>query len=207
MLWVGVTGSMGSGKSTVADLLRQRGYPVLDADAVAREVIAPGTPGEAAVFRTFGESVRNLDGTLDRRALGRIVFSDPDRLSQLERLIHPFVRQEIATARRRLEAQGYTAAFYDVPLLFEKKMENQFDHIIVVSAAPEVRRKRLKARSGLTDEEITTRWSQQMSPEEKESRASVVIRNEAGLNDLEKDLTGALAALGVPLGPVTTSHG
>src|SRR4051794_33615719 len=116
MLWVGITGPMGSGKSTVAHLLRQMGFAVLDADDVARKVLGPGTPGEKEVLKTFGEHLVDKQGRLDRRALGRVVFRKPVELEKLEKLIHPRVRDEVAQQRERLVASGAGAAFYDVPL-------------------------------------------------------------------------------------------
>src|ERR1035437_1934246 len=154
MLWVGITGPMGSGKSTVAHLLRQMGFEVLDADDVARKVLSPGTPGEAEVLKTFGQQLKDRQGHLDRRALGRLVFSDAKKLLKLEKIIHPRVKDEIARQRQRLGQKGAQAAFYDVPLLFEKNMREQFDHVLVVSADFSLRKERIKIRSQLTDAEI-----------------------------------------------------
>src|SRR4051794_13154392 len=122
MLWVGLTGSIGSGKSTAAKILREMGYSVLDADQAARQALSPGMPAEAEVLKLFGTS--------ERRALGKIVFSDPAKLLQLEQLIHPYVKKEVLKERQQLEQQGAEVAFYDVPLLFEKQMEKDFDLIL-----------------------------------------------------------------------------
>jgi dephospho-CoA kinase len=199
MLWIGITGPMGSGKSTVALLLRQMGYEVLDADAEARKVLGPGTTGEAEVLRSFGQILRDDQGHLDRRALGRLVFADRAQLAKLEAIVHPLVQSQVAAQRRQLAARGVGAAFYDVPLLFEKKLRDQFDLVLVVSAAEEFRARRLKARSQMTDDEIQERGRHHLSPEAKEAQASAVIRNDGDLVQLEKNLRRVLKDLKIPL--------
>lgn len=198
MLWVGITGSMGSGKSTVSEILRRIGYSVLDADAIVRQTLSPGSPAETEVVRTFGESVRGPDGHLDRRALGALVFRDPVLLEKLEWILHPRVREEVARERAALAARGLPVAFYDVPLLFEKKMESTFDFILVVSSSPAVRLRRLQKRTGLSVAEIEERWSRQLPAQLKETLASHVIRNDGDLDDLERATRAALAQLGLP---------
>jgi dephospho-CoA kinase len=195
MLWIGITGPMGSGKSTVGHLLRQKGFEVLDADQIATKVLSPGSAGEAEVLRTFGEQLKGANGSLDRRALGRLVFSDPHKLATLERLIHPRVQGEVANERARLRKLGHAAAFYDVPLLFEKDMQAQFDYVVVVSANPTLRGERLKTRSQLSEAEIAERNSRHLSPAVKEAKASVVIPNEGTLADLENAVDAALRKL------------
>jgi dephospho-CoA kinase len=198
MLWIGITGSMGSGKTTVSDSLRRMGYAVLDADSVVRTVLRPGGEAETEVLKEFGPSVRAPDGTLDRRALGRVVFSEPAKLEKLEWIIHPRVRAEVARLRAECASRGEPAAFYDVPLLFEKKMEDQFDHIITVSSTPALRLQRLQARTGLTVAEIEERWSRQLPAQYKESHADAVIKNNGDLAALEIEVRACLAALHVP---------
>ncbi len=189
---------MGSGKSTVAHLLRQMGFEVLDADAVARKVLGPGTAGEREVLRTFGGQLQKRGGRLDRRALGRLVFGDRVKLAKLEAIIHPLVRAEVTEHKNRLAARAVPAAFYDVPLLFEKNMRDQFDLVLVVSAAMDQRVTRLKTRSQLTDEEIEERTAHHLPAEVKEAAASAVIRNDAGLPELEVNLRRVLLALKIP---------
>jgi dephospho-CoA kinase len=189
---------MGSGKSTVASILRKLGYPVLDADQIVHQILSPGGPAEAEIFRTFGEDVRGEAGALDRRALGRVVFPSSAKLAQLESIIYPILRADVAARRKSLEDKGANAAFYDVPLLFEKGMRDQFDHVLVVTANENSRRERLRARSGLTDLEFDQRMAKQMKPEDKERLASAVIRNESDEAALLEEVKRALKTLNVP---------
>ena len=199
MLWIGITGPMGSGKSTVAHRLRQMGFEVLDADEVARRVLGPGTAGEVEVIQTFGQQLRGEDGRLDRRALGRLVFNDKEKLDRLEGIIHPLIRDEVAEARRKLAARGVAVAFYDVPLLFEKNMQAQFDHVLVVSAEKKLRDERVKIRSQLSAAEIEERNARHLPPEVKEAAASAVIRNNGTAAELELEIKRALIKIGVKL--------
>ncbi len=188
---------MGSGKSTVADQLRQIGFEVLDADAFARDILRPGSLGEAEVLRSFGQGLVGKDGRLDRAALGRLVFADSTKLQQLEKLIHPLVRAAVAARRAELEAAGHSAAFYDVPLLFEKNMAALFDHVLVVNAPEAVRNARVKARSKLSDEEILLRNSRHLSAAQKEAMASAVIVNSGSLAELRLEILRALKQIRV----------
>ncbi len=199
MLWIGLTGSMGSGKSTAAKVLRELGFPVLDADQIVHELIAPNGPAEKEVIEAFGEPVKGPDGHVDRRALGRIAFATSENLARLEEILHPKVRTEVAKRKSQLWAQGAEAVFYDVPLLFEKKMEDQFDYILVVSAAPEIRRARIKARTNLSDSEIDARLSWQIAPEIKEAKATAVIPNNSDEAALKNEILAVLKRLNIKL--------
>lgn len=197
MLWIGLTGAMGSGKSTVAKVLRQRGFPVLDADEVVHALLAPGGSAEQEVISTFGRKVTGPGGELDRRALGREVFGDRSQLARLEGILHPKVREEVARKRGELKKSGIRAAFYDVPLLFEKNMVDQFDHILVVAADETVRRERFKARMKLGDAEFEAREKNFVRPEIKERRASAVIHNNGSEADLVREIEQALSKIGL----------
>lgn len=198
MLWIGITGSIGSGKSSAAKVLKQMGYPVLDADQVVHGLLAPGSPVEAEVLGAFGAPARGGDGHLDRRALGRIVFGQPALLKRLEDILHPRVRERVALLRAELAAAGHTAAFYDVPLLFEKNMESLFDGVIVVSAPRELAISRFMSRTGLSRAEVEARVQAQLDPALKEARASAVVRNDGDWSKLEHELRVALKVLKVP---------
>jgi dephospho-CoA kinase len=203
MLWVGITGSMGSGKSAIADILRARGYSVLDADQIVHQVLGRDRDVVSEISKTFGQDIEGSDGAIDRRRLGQKVFGDTQKLAQLEAILHPKVRQWVATERHRLKSSGVAVAFYDVPLLFEKQMESQFDHILVVSSQEAIRMQRLQARTGLSETELRERWAKQLPPELKEQKASQVVRNDGDLKALERALDKALEALKIPLQPVT----
>jgi dephospho-CoA kinase len=189
---------MGSGKSTVASILRKLGYPVLNADQIVHQILSPGGPAEKEIFKTFGEDMRGEGGALDRRALGRVVFPSSAKLAQLESIIYPILRAEVADQRKNLAIKGANTAFYDVPLLFEKGMRDQFDHVLVVVASENLRRERLRARSGLSDLEFDQRMAKQMKPEDKERLASAVIRNESDEAALLKEVKRALKTLNIP---------
>jgi dephospho-CoA kinase len=197
MLWIGITGPMGGGKSTVASLLRQMGFEVLDADEVARKVLGPGSVGEKKVFQTFGGHLKTKQGVLDRRALGRIVFAHPDKLTALEAIIHPLVKKEVLQRRKKLAEARTQVAFYDVPLLFEKNMQDEFDFILVVTAPKDLRSSRLQSRSQLTVEEIEERNLRHLPAELKEKSASAVIKNSGSLEELQKEIAAALKKIGI----------
>lgn len=199
MQWIGITGPMGSGKSTVAAWLRTIGFEVLDADQEAKKVLAAGTPGALQVIQTFGQNLLSQSGDLDRRALGRTVFADPAKLLQLEAIVHPHVQQAVQNRRKQFALRGDSAAFYDVPLLFEKNLQNQFDAIMVVTADENIRRQRVKQRSHLSDLEILERNSRQLPAAVKESLASVVVHNNDSPAELQNEILSALKKLGISL--------
>jgi dephospho-CoA kinase len=188
---------MGSGKSTTAKVLRELGFQVVDADKIVRDLTAPGTPLAREILSTFGPAVVARGGGVDRGKLGRMVFQDKSKLAALEGLVHPKVREEVSRIRGELEKAGEPAAFYDVPLLFEKNMESQFDFILVVSASEDVRRARLMERMQISAAEITARFQNQIPPEVKEARASAVIRNDGGHAELVAEVRRALAKIGL----------
>lgn len=195
MKWIGLTGGIATGKSTVAAVLRRLGIPVVDADEMAREVVAPGSPGLSEVKKRFGAEVITAEGALDRSRLGQLIFSDPKARADLEGILHPMIRQRVKILRQELAEQGHRLAFYDVPLLFEKNMEKQFDGIVVVSCSPEEQKSRLMKRSGLTAEEAELRISQQWPLKSKIAGATWVIDNSTG-SDVEAQVRDLLKKLG-----------
>lgn len=172
---LGLTGSLGSGKSFVASLLLDAQCRVICADALAREVVLPGSPILAKIIGEFGESVLGPDGALDRARMGKIVFANPAKRRLLESLIHPEVR------RRELEFietnRGFPLVVLDIPLLYESGFDRECDKVAVVVVDETVRAERLRRDRNLTDEQITARLQAQMPQEEKAARADFVIDN------------------------------
>ncbi|MDT7909473.1 dephospho-CoA kinase [Thermus sp.] len=189
---IGLTGNIGSGKSTVAAFLREMGYPVLDADLLserAREL------KKAELKALFPEAF--LGEELDRRRLAQLVFSDPQKLRALEELIHPEVRRLLEEELSRLEAP---LVFVEIPLLFEKGWEGRLQGTILVAAPLEERLKRAMARSGLSREEVLARERAQMPEEEKRRRATWVLENRGSLEDLRAQVQALLGEIRAILG-------
>ena len=184
MLKVGLTGGIGAGKSEVSRLLVEHGAVLIDADRIAREVVAPGTPGLAAVVDAFGADVLAPDGTLDRPRLGSIVFADPERLAVLNSIVHPLV----GARSRDLEnaAAPDAVVVHDVPLLAENALGPLYDLVIVVDAAPETQLDRLVRLRGMTEEDARARMAAQATREKRLLIADVVIDNDVPLEDLKR---------------------
>jgi dephospho-CoA kinase len=185
---IGLTGSIGSGKSTVASLLRARGFAVLDADQIARELT--GCPEVLSELLTFGPEVVRA-GRLDRAALARRVFGDPEALARLNALIHPRVRAELA---RRREALGAETVFEEVPLLYESGLQGSYDSVIVVDAPLPQRLERL-SRRGLPEADARRRDALQLPADTKRALASAVLENTGSLVELEAALDALLLRL------------
>jgi dephospho-CoA kinase len=173
---VGLTGGIGSGKSEVARLLAEHGAVVIDADALAREAVAPGTPGLAAVVEEFGPEVLAGDGSLDRAKLGAVVFGDDGRRAALEAIIHPYVGRRSAELMAR--ADDDAVVVYDVPLLVEKQLQDGFDVVVVVDVSAETQVRRLAAARAMSEEEARRRIAAQAGREERLAVADVVIDND-----------------------------
>ncbi|GIW24357.1 dephospho-CoA kinase [Meiothermus sp.] len=181
MQLIGLTGSIGSGKSTVAQRLRELGVRVLDADEYAREA---ASALRAEICQAFPEVCR--DGEIDRAALGRRVFADPEARRRLEALIHPYVRRRMREETQKALSMGAKVVVHDIPLLFETGRQADFAGVLVVAAPTELRKARVMARSGLSEAEFEARDKSQMPQEEKVRRATWVIWNDADLATLQK---------------------
>ena len=178
MLLVGLTGNIGSGKSTAARYLADHGATIIDSDVLARQVVEAGTPAYHAIVKHWGEHVLGPDGQLDRAVLRRTVFSQPDQLEVLNRIVHPEIErlrdQRIAEAR----ARGDRIVVCDVPLLFEKRLADQFDKIVLVDAPRPMRLERLVRDRGLRETEAMEMIAAQMPAELKRARADIVVEND-----------------------------
>ena len=181
---VGLTGGIGSGKSEVARLLAGHGAVVVDSDLLAREAVAPGTPGLAAVVAEFGPGVLAEDGSLDRPALGRVVFADPARRAVLEGIVHPYVR------RRSAEIAAGTpegaVVVHDVPLLVEAGLADRYDLVVVVDVDEETQVRRLTAGRGMSGEDARARISAQADRAARLAVADLVVTNDGSLEDLRR---------------------
>ncbi|MCX4739828.1 dephospho-CoA kinase [Streptomyces antibioticus] len=183
MLKVGLTGGIGAGKSEVSRLLVACGAVLIDADRIAREVVAPGTPGLAAVVEAFGAEVLAADGSLDRPKLGSIVFADPEKLAVLNGIVHPLV----GARSRELEetAPEDAVVVHDVPLLTENGLAGLYDVVIVVDADPGTQLDRLVRLRGMTEDDARARMAAQATREERRKIADIVVDNDVPLPDLQ----------------------
>jgi len=179
---IGLTGGIGAGKSAVSARLRSHGAIIIDADQLSRDVVAPGTDGLAEVVATFGPEVLGPDGSLDRPALGRIVFGDPEKRRALEAIIHPRVRAR--TAEMITSATPGSVVVNDVPLLVESGLAEGFDLVLVVEAAESVRIDRLVRDRGMPEAEARARIDAQAGDEQRRAVADVVIENDGTLAEL-----------------------
>jgi len=182
---VGLTGGLGSGKSTVAALLGEHGAVIIDADVVAREVVRAGTPGFAAVVARFGPDVVGRDGELDRAALARIVFADGAALDELNAIVHPLVGSRSAELAAAVPPGAVVV--HDIPLLAENGLADRFDTVVVVEADREIRLARLAER-GLTRAEAEARMAAQATDEQRRAIADEIVRNDGDLDSLARQV-------------------
>lgn len=193
MLKVGLTGGIGAGKSEVSRLLVGHGAVLVDADRIAREVVEPGTPGLAAVVEEFGPGILTPQGTLDRPALGAIVFADPDRLAALNAIVHPLVRDRSAELEKA--AGQDSVVVHDVPLLTENGLAPLYDLVVVVDAAPETQLDRLVRLRGMTEADARARMAAQATREQRRAVADLVIDNDGPVEELTDRVRAVWAEL------------
>jgi dephospho-CoA kinase len=195
-LLVGLTGGIGTGKSTVSTMLRALGAVVVDADVLAREVAAPGEPTLARIVAEFGRGVLRADGTLDRKALGAIVFGDPAKRKRLEVLTHPAIRERFASRLAEIAAHGFHGiAFFDAPVMIESGNYKTMDRLVVVVADEATQIARLMERDGMSHDEALARIRSQMPLSEKARLADYVIDNSGDRAATEKQVKRVYAAL------------
>jgi dephospho-CoA kinase len=190
---VGLTGGIASGKSTVSAILAELGAVVIDADALAREVVQRGTPGLEAVVAEFGPEVLTPEGDLDRPAMGAIVFADPDARRRLEAIIHPLVHRRGAELEAAAPADAVVV--HDIPLLAEGGRAGSFDAVIVVDAPPDLQVARMVADRGWTREDAEARIAAQASRKDRLAIATHVVDNTGSLADLRVQVEAIYASL------------
>ena len=188
---IGITGGIASGKSTVTNYLRQKGYQVIDADQVVHELQKLGSRLYQALLSEFGTEILLADGQLDRKKLGALLFSRPNLLEKSSRLQNDIIREELANRRDQL-AKTEETFFMDIPLLFEQDYEDWFDKVWLVDVSKGTQLERLMARNNLSQEEAQQRIAAQLSLADKRQRAEIVIDNNGALSDTLKQVQALL---------------
>lgn len=192
---MGLTGGVGSGKSTVSRLLADLGAVVIDADLVAREVVEPGTPALAEIVEAFGPGVLRPDGMLDRPALGARVFADPVELARLNAIVHPRVGERTAALLADARAGGAEVVVHDVPLLVENGMMSRYDAVVVVAAEPATQLERLVGLRGMSPQEAQQRMDAQAPLDDKLAVATYVVHNDGRREELAPQVERLWSAL------------
>jgi dephospho-CoA kinase len=184
-VYLGLSGGIGSGKSTVAKILSDLGAVVIDADVIAKEVLLPGTSGFESAVNTFGSTILDNEGNIDRKILAKRVFENPNELAKLEAIVHPAVIARVATIRESLPKTAVVV--YDTPLMFEKQLQGQFDKVLMVVADSDLRRSRLVER-GLDPADITARLANQATDEQRVTIADFVVENNGTYEQLQEQV-------------------
>lgn len=192
-LVIGLTGSIGTGKSTIADHFKALHIPVVDADVIAREVVEPGKPAYEGIVEAFGAGILQADLTLNRSALGEIVFANQEKRGILDAIIHPEIRKEIIRQRDEATENGVAYVVLDIPLLFESKLTNFVEKIIVVSVDSNVQLERVLNRDKMTVEEAKQRINSQIPVVEKAEQADAIIDNNGSIEASKRQLEDILA--------------
>ncbi len=196
----GLTGGIGSGKSSAAALFRDRGVPVVDADELAREAVMPGSAGLAEVMAAFGPQIATAEGGLDRKQLGALVFADAEARKRLNAITHPIVRRLSQERFLALDQQGVTLAGYDVPLLFEVGLDAVLRPIVVVTAREATQLERIVARDGISEQAARERLAAQLPLADKQKRADYVLYNNGTRDALAAQVDAALEKMRAELG-------
>ena len=191
---IGLTGNIASGKSTVSKYLIEKGYMLIDADLIAREVVEVGTKGLNLIAKTFGEEILNEDGSLNRKKLGSLVFSDENKLSELNSLLHPLIRKEILG---RIDESIDRVVFIDAALLFETNLDKITDEVWFVMLDKDIQLDRLMKRDNIDKSNAMNRINSQGSTEDKIKKADVIILNNLDIEDLYYKIDDILNVMGL----------
>lgn len=194
---IGLTGSIATGKSTVATMLRQYDLPIVDADVIARQVVEPGSPTLTAIVEAFGGEALLEDGTMNRAYIGQQIFHEPQKRQLLNGIIHPAIRAEMLRQRDDYIANGEKTVVMDIPLLFESKLHSYVEKILLVSVSEEVQLQRLMARNDFSREEALARIQSQIPIAKKEAGADAVLHNDGTIAETEQQLHEILTKWGV----------
>jgi dephospho-CoA kinase len=194
MMIIGLTGSIASGKSTVSKMLEEQGYPIVDADLVARKVVEPGSITLQEISEEFGSDIIQKDGSLDRQKLGEMIFNDPELRGRLNDIIHPAIRKEMLRERDELVKAGNELIIMDIPLLFESQLQHFVDKILVVSVTEENQLLRLMERNGLAEHEAKARIGSQLPMSVKVQGADAVIFNDGTIEETKQQLMEILSS-------------
>lgn len=192
---VGLTGGIATGKTTVSNILRQAGIPVIDADQVARQVQAPASVGLTRIVKLFGPKVLLPTGELNRPALATIVFNDKEALNKLNEILQPLIYDAIFSQANTLKKQGISLVVLDIPLLFEQHYDKDCDYVVVVYTDPQTQLKRLMARDNYSEEDAQARIDAQMPLSEKEAQADFKINNNGDQAMLQKQVASLINQL------------
>lgn len=190
---IGITGCIGSGKSEVSRYLTSLDYPLIDADAISKEVVMPGEIGLIKLVETFGESILNHDHTLNRKKLGELVFNNQFLLEQLNSVLHPIIRREITNRLASYSTESFV--FIDVPLLFETDSRSNYDEIVLVYAKPEICLERIVKRDGISSQLAKQKIDAQMDIEWKRSLSDFIFTNEGSIEQLHHQIEAYLVDL------------
>lgn len=187
-LVIGLTGGIATGKSTVSEMFKEMDIPVVDADVISREVVEPGELAYEKIVDTFGEEVLHLDGTLNRKKLGSIVFGDEQKRKQLNEIVHPEVRKKMISERDRYVQEGHPIVVLDIPLLFESKLTHFVDKTLLIYVDEDIQLKRLMNRDQSTKEEALQRINAQYPISKKLELADAVIYNNGTIEETKEQL-------------------
>lgn len=185
---IGLTGGIATGKSTVSNIIKSQGIPVVDADIISREVVMPDKEAYRKIVASFGEQILNDDKTINRAGLGEIIFNDSEKRTMLNEIVHPAVRNEMRRQADLYQRSGESLVVMDIPLLFESNLTHMVDRTWLVYAAPELQLQRLINRDHFSEKQALSRIHSQMPITEKKELADVVIMNNGSLAELENDV-------------------